>query len=375
VIRLDAVSGRWREFAIRDITLEVKPGQYLAVVGPTGAGKTLLLELLLGIYQPDRGRVWIGGRDVTSEAPERRGIGMVYQDYLLFPHLTVEQNLEFGLRYGPDGESERKRKVRETAKLLGVEHLLARYESTLSGGEKQRVALGRALVTEPKVLLLDEPLSSLDRGTARRLRGELKALHAAKGLTTIHVTHDLSEARQLGDAIALIHEGELHAAGTPDDLLRRPPTLFAANFGGAVNLFLHPSGLAAWWRGRSLSRATGLRDGAAGRSRTAGGMERRRGQSAAGKLSRLSTEESDRTAASSGGTARSSNGAPGRQTVRERPRRGSPGYGGCLGCASRGEAIAGQLRFRIKFLLTYEDHRSNFFVYGGLPPPMLSWKF
>ena len=237
MIRLDGVSRRWPEFAIRDITLEVKPGQYLAVVGPTGAGKTLLLELLLGIYQPDRGRVWIGGKDVTGEAPERRGIAIVYQDYLLFPHLTVEQNLEFGLRYGPDGEAARKRKVRETAKLLGVDHLLARYESTLSGGEKQRVALGRALITGPRVLLLDEPLSSLDRGTARRLRGELKALHAAKGLTTIHVTHDLSEARQLGDAIALIHEGELHAAGTPDDLLRRPPTLFAAKFGGALNLF------------------------------------------------------------------------------------------------------------------------------------------
>ena len=277
MIRLDAVSRRWPDFAIRDITLEVKPGQYLAVVGPTGAGKTLLLELLLGIYQPDRGRVWIGGRDVTGEAAERRGIGMVYQDYLLFPHLTVEQNLQFGLRYGPDGEAERKRKVREIARLLGVDHLLARYESTLSGGEKQRVALGRALITEPKVLLLDEPLSSLDRGTARRLRGELKALHTAKGLTTIHVTHDLSEARYLGDAIALIHEGELHAAGTPDDLLRRPPTLFAANFGGAREPVsgVHPVRQLEGGSDRSPGRRES-RDGAAGRGVVAGGMERQR---------------------------------------------------------------------------------------------------
>jgi ABC-type Fe3+/spermidine/putrescine transport system ATPase subunit len=237
MIRLDGVSRSWPEFAIRHVSLEVKQGQYLVILGPTGSGKTLLLELLLGIHHPDAGRIFIHGRDVTGDPVERRGIGMVYQDYVLFPHLTVEQNLGFGLRYRKLSDTERRRRIAAAARLLSVDHLLQRYENTLSGGEKQRVALGRALVTEPAILLLDEPLSALDRGIARRLRGELKALHQAKGLTTIHVTHDLSEARQLGDAVALLREGSLHAIGTPEDLLCRPPSLFAANFVGAVNLY------------------------------------------------------------------------------------------------------------------------------------------
>jgi ABC-type sugar transport system ATPase subunit len=237
MIGLERVSRRWREFAIEDITLQVKEGQYLVVVGPTGAGKTLLLELLLGIHHPDSGRVLIGGTDVTGLPPERRGIGMVYQDYVLFPHLTVEQNLWFGLRYRRwPGERGRK-KVRETARLLNIEHLLHRYPYTLSGGEKQRVAIGRALAVEPAVLLLDEPFSALDRGTAHRLRAELKSLHLEKRLTIVHVTHDLAEARQMGDSIALINEGKLNAQGTPEELLRCPPTRFAANFAGAPNLY------------------------------------------------------------------------------------------------------------------------------------------
>src|ERR1017187_8039345 len=237
MIGLERVSRRWRKFAIQDITLEVKEGQYLVVVGPTGAGKTLLLELLLGIHHPDSGRVLIGGSDVTGLPPERRGIGMVYQDYVLFPHLNVEQNLAFGLRYRRWAGERSRKKVRETARLLCIEHLLHRYPYTLSGGEKQRVAIGRALATEPRVLLLDEPFSALDRGTAQRLRGELKSLHGEKRLTIVHVTHDLAEARQMGDSIALNNEGRLNAGGTPEDLLRCPPTLFAANFAGAPNLY------------------------------------------------------------------------------------------------------------------------------------------
>ncbi len=237
MIGLERVSRRWREFAIQDITLEVKEGQYLVVVGPTGAGKTLLLELLLGIHHPDSGRVFIGGSDVTGLPPERRGIGMVYQDYLLFPHLNVEQNLSFGLRYRRWLGERIRKKIDETARLLRIEHLLHRYPYTLSGGEKQRVAIGRALAAEPRVLLLDEPFSALDRGTAHRLRGEVQSLHREKRLTIVHVTHDLAEARQMGDSIALINEGKLNARGTPEELLRCPPTLFAANFAGAPNLY------------------------------------------------------------------------------------------------------------------------------------------
>jgi ABC-type sugar transport system ATPase subunit len=237
MIRLDHVSRKWPEFAIKDISLEVREGEYLVIVGPTGAGKTLLLELLLGIHHPDSGRIFIDGNDATSLFPEKRGIGMVYQDYLLFPHLNVAHNLAFGLDYQRLSRAEASRRVEETAALLGISHLLHRFPATLSGGEKQRAAMGRALVTQPRVLLLDEPLSALDRGTARRLRGELKYLHETKKLTIIHVTHDLAEARFMGGPIALINEGELNAYGAADDLMRRPPTVFAANFFGAVNLY------------------------------------------------------------------------------------------------------------------------------------------
>jgi len=237
LIKLEGVSRVWPEFAIRDVSLQVSEGQYLVIVGPTGAGKTLLLELLLGVHHPDAGRIFVGEREVTGLPPEKRGIGMVYQDYLLFPHLDVARNLAFGLRYQHRDRENVQRRVNETAGLLGIQHLLHRYPYTLSGGEKQRVAIGRALVTEPRVLLLDEPLSALDRGTAARLRGELKSLHAAKKLTILHVTHDLSEARQMEGPVALIKEGRLDALGTADDLLRRPPTVFAATFFGAVNLY------------------------------------------------------------------------------------------------------------------------------------------
>jgi len=237
LIKLEGVSRVWPEFAIQDITLQVSEGQYLVIVGPTGAGKTLLLELLLGVHHPDAGRIFVGEREVTGLPPEKRGIGMVYQDYLLFPHLDVARNLAFGLRYQKCDREHTQRRVNEIAELLGIPHLLHRYPYTLSGGEKQRVAIGRALVTEPRVLLLDEPLSALDRGTAARLRAELKSLHSAKKLTIVHVTHDLSEARYMDAPIALIKEGRLDALGTADEMLRRPPTLFAATFFGAVNLY------------------------------------------------------------------------------------------------------------------------------------------
>jgi molybdate/tungstate transport system ATP-binding protein len=237
LIKLEGVSRVWPEFAIRDVTLEVGEGEYLVIVGPTGAGKTLLLELLLGVHHPDTGRIFVAERDVTALPPERRGIGMVYQDYLLFPHLNVARNLAFGLRYQQGNREHAQRRVHEISELLGIQHLLHRYPYTLSGGEKQRVAIGRALVTEPRVLLLDEPLSALDRNTAARLRSELKSLHLTKKLTILHVTHDLAEARQMQGPVALIKEGRLDAMGTADDLLRRPPTMFAATFFGAVNLY------------------------------------------------------------------------------------------------------------------------------------------
>jgi ABC-type sugar transport system ATPase subunit len=215
----------------------VRDGEYLIIVGPTGAGKTLLLELILGIHRPDKGQIFLDGVDVTDTRPEKRGIGMVYQDYLLFPHLDVARNMAFGLRYQRTSATENESRVARTAKLLGIEHLLHRYPSTLSGGEKQRAAIGRALVTEPRVLLLDEPLSALDRRNARRLRKEIQNLHRIQNLTIVHVTHDLAEARAFGGNIALINQGRLQALGSAEDMLRRPSTVFAANFFGCVNVF------------------------------------------------------------------------------------------------------------------------------------------
>jgi ABC-type sugar transport system ATPase subunit len=237
MIRLEGVSREWPEFAICDVTLEVRDGEYLIIVGPTGAGKTLLLELILGIHRPDKGHIFLDGVDVTDTRPEKRSIGMVYQDYLLFPHLDVARNMAFGLRYQPTSATENESRIHRTAKLLGIEHLLHRYPSTLSGGEKQRAAIGRALVTEPRVLLLDEPLSALDRRNARRLRQEIQNLHRIQNLTIVHVTHDLAEARAFGGNIALINEGRLKALGSAEDMLRRPSTVFAANFFGCVNVF------------------------------------------------------------------------------------------------------------------------------------------
>jgi ABC-type Fe3+/spermidine/putrescine transport system ATPase subunit len=253
MIRLRNVSRRWPDFAIRDVSLEVAPGEYVAIVGPTGAGKTLLLELLLGMHAPDSGRIEVAGADVTGLPPEARGIGMVYQDYALFPHLDVQKNLAFGLRYRRASATLQRSQVLAIARRLGIEHLLARMPATLSGGERQRTALGRALVTEPRVLLLDEPLSALDRGTAARLRDELRALHANQRLTVLHVTHDLAEARELAQRVVLLHDGAVHGDGTVDELLRRPATRFAATFVGAVNVFeaslAHDGDRRAWCAG------------------------------------------------------------------------------------------------------------------------------
>ena len=237
MIRLEGVSCEWPGFAIRDITLEVRNGEYLTIVGPTGAGKTLLLELILGVHSPDKGRIFLDGVDVTHTPPEKRGIGMVYQDYLLFPHLDAARNMAFGLRYQQIPASENESRIQQMARLLGTEHLLHRYPATLSGGEKQRVALGRALVTGPRLLLLDEPLSALDWRNARRLRTEIQNLHRIQKLTIIHVSHDLAEVRAFGGQIALIDEGTLKALGSAEDMLRRPPTVFTANFFGCVNVF------------------------------------------------------------------------------------------------------------------------------------------
>ena len=249
MIELRGVSRRWREFSIKNINLEVKKGEYFVILGPTGAGKTLLLELIAGFHFPDEGRILIDGKDMTFSPPEERNIGFIYQDYMLFPHLTVEKNIAFGLRARQRGRFKREkrekrerreeiaRKVREVLQMLGIEHLAKRRPATLSGGEQQKVAIARALAIEPRILLLDEPLSALDMRTKEQLREDLRRLNRENGITMVHVTHDQTEAAMLADRIAVMMRGRIVQIGTPREIFSRPASAEIAEFVGVENIF------------------------------------------------------------------------------------------------------------------------------------------
>ncbi len=197
---------KMKNFSLKGISFEVDAGEHFAIVGPTGSGKSLLLETIAGIYTPDSGRIVFMGNDVTSIPPENRGIGIVYQDCALFPHMSVFDNIAYGLRIRKrEGVEE---KVKELAEMLEIEHLLDRKPETLSGGEKQRVAIARALAVEPKLILLDEPFSALDRETRLRLRESIMSLLREERITTIHVTH-IEEDAKVADRIARMENGRL----------------------------------------------------------------------------------------------------------------------------------------------------------------------
>ncbi len=242
MIRLEGLQVAAGDFSLRIQELTVEEGEFLVFLGPTGSGKTVLLETLAGLRRPRKGRIWFGDRDVTEETPERRQVGFVYQDYALFPHLTVAKNIAFGLGLGGARDRSGRSRVDQDrvvamASLLGIEQLLDRYPDTLSGGEQQRVALARALAIAPGVLLLDEPLSALDRRTRQELRVELKRLHQQLGTTVLHVTHDLDEAVALGDRIAVLIDGGLRQLGINQDILRRPADAAVARLIGMSNVF------------------------------------------------------------------------------------------------------------------------------------------
>jgi molybdate/tungstate transport system ATP-binding protein len=224
------------DFLLQNISLNIESGEYFIVLGPTGAGKTVLLESIAGLYPVLEGEVWIGDNQITGLSPEKRQIGIVYQDQALFPHLSVEKNIAFGLKMRKCPKREAKAKIDAIVEVVGVSHLLKRSPATLSGGEKQKVALARALVTEPKVLLLDEPLSALDPETRERMQEELREIHRRIGLIVIHVTHDFEEAIALGHRVAVLNDGCIAQIGTPEEFLRRPSSEFVARFALTRNI-------------------------------------------------------------------------------------------------------------------------------------------
>jgi len=237
VLKVEQLSKRWKEFSIEDVSFEVKRNEYFVVMGPTGAGKTLLLQLIAGIHVPDKGKIVIEDQDITFLPSEKRRVGYVPQNYALFPHLSVMDNIAYGLRVqGLDKNSVRKQVIR-VAEDLGISHLLERKVSTLSGGEQQRVALGRALVISPKILLLDEPLSALDVQTRESLRGYLRELKRKLRLTAVHVTHDFVEALELGDKLAVMFRGKLVQVGFPNEIIFNPQNELIAHFTGFKNIF------------------------------------------------------------------------------------------------------------------------------------------
>jgi len=232
-IRLEGVRKLFgKVVAVKDVTLTIADGEFLVLLGPSGCGKTTTLRCIAGLERVDRGKVYIGGRDVTELPPAKRGVSMVFQSYAVFPHMTVERNIGFGLRMRGVPKDQIKKLVREVAELLQIDELLDRYPSQLSGGQRQRVAVARAIVMRPEVLLMDEPLSNLDALLRLQMRAELKKLHREIGTTTVYVTHDQIEALSLGDRIAVMREGEIVQLGTPTDVYDRPANVFVGGFIG-----------------------------------------------------------------------------------------------------------------------------------------------
>ena len=223
---------------LQDITLEVQEGEFLVLVGPSGCGKSTLLRVIAGLDEADKGDVLIGGNRVNDLPPAKRGIAMVFQSYALYPHMTLYDNMAFGLRLSGKSKAEIAAAVKNAAQLLDIEHLLDRRPKALSGGQRQRVAIGRAIVRQPSVFLFDEPLSNLDAALRVRMRYEFARLHKRLKTTTIYVTHDQVEAMTLADRIAILDQGRVQQLGTATDLYERPATKFVAGFIGSPKMNL-----------------------------------------------------------------------------------------------------------------------------------------
>jgi putative spermidine/putrescine transport system ATP-binding protein len=222
--------------ALRHVDLTVNAGEFLTLLGPSGSGKTTLLMAVAGFVQPTEGCILLGSVDITAMPPEKRNFGVVFQNYALFPHMSVERNVAYPLQVRGVGRADRVRRVREALQLVGLTGLNARRPSQLSGGQQQRVALARALVYQPSILLLDEPLGALDRALREQMQVELGRLHRLLGVTFVYVTHDQEEALTMSDRIAVLRAGQVEQVATPQEIYERPATEFVARFVGKPNI-------------------------------------------------------------------------------------------------------------------------------------------
>jgi putative spermidine/putrescine transport system ATP-binding protein len=263
ILELEALCKQFgRVDAVRDVNLELYDGESIALLGPSGSGKSTLLALIAGFHLPTAGRIMLRGEDVSRLSPAARKIGVVFQNYALFPHLTVAANVGYGLKMHRWPKADRRTRVEEMIDLVGLEGLGDRYPRQLSGGQQQRVALARALAFKPDLLLLDEPLAALDREIRLQMQSEIRRIRRQLKTTLIHVTHDREEAMALGDRIVILRDGEVVAAGTPTDLYSQPKSSFAAGFFSAFNLLavedcrvISDTAACVRWLGRDLEVA------------------------------------------------------------------------------------------------------------------------
>ena len=236
MLELKHISKKFPAFALEDVSFRVERGDYFILLGESGAGKSMVLETIAGLVKPEKGSMVMEGRDITREKIQERGIGLVFQDHAVFPHLKVSENIAYSLHGSKLDRKERARKVSSVCEQLGIGSLGGRHPSTLSGGELQRVALARTLIQEPRILLLDEPLASLDTRLKADLRALLRRIHRS-GQTIVHVTHDYEEALSLGTRIAVIDRGRIVQEGTPEEVFQYPRSGFVAHFAGIRNFF------------------------------------------------------------------------------------------------------------------------------------------
>ena len=236
MLELKNISLNFKEFSLKDISLSVKQGEYFVLLGKSGAGKSLILEIITGMLKPDSGKVFLSGKDITEERIQKRQVAIVFQDYAVFPHLSVKENICYPLKANKISKPEREKRVVELGERLGIRHLLNRKTTSLSGGELQRVALARALAMDPKCILLDEPLSALDIQLQHDLRTMLRKLNK-EGLTIIHVTHDYEEAVSLADRVGIIDSGTIEQIGTLKEVFHSPKSLYIANLTGIKNFY------------------------------------------------------------------------------------------------------------------------------------------